>query len=122
MHTHIREIGAERRFHLAAHPLRQRPSAGRGEPKLPGLDRERATGAGGRAAKAGVGGPGGRPPKGVVGGPGWRAAGLAWIRGGAATLGWTEASFGWPPKNDPWITFAVMIRSALNLAARAARR
>jgi hypothetical protein len=33
---------------------------------------------------------------------------LAWIGGGSAILGWTAASFGWPPRKNPWITLAVM--------------
>jgi hypothetical protein len=40
MHPHIDEIRAERRLHLAAHRLRQRPAASRYQPDLPGLDRK----------------------------------------------------------------------------------
>jgi hypothetical protein len=127
MHPDRREIGAEGGLHLAAHRVGQWSSAARSEPERPGLDRKRparpwrctapcraakagAGGPGGRATKASAGGPGGRPEKALVAGG---AALLARICGGAATFGWTDASFGWPPRNDPWITFAVTIRSLL---------
>jgi hypothetical protein len=64
-------------------------------------------GACGCTAKAGIGGPGERAAKAVFGG---RATVLAWIGGSAPTFGWTDASFGWPHKNEPWITLALMIR------------
>ncbi|HEY2539316.1 MAG TPA: hypothetical protein VGI28_07445 [Stellaceae bacterium] len=45
IYPHIGEIGAKRRLHLAAHPVRQRPPAARGEPERPALDRKRTAGA-----------------------------------------------------------------------------
>jgi hypothetical protein len=39
---------------------------------------------------------------------------LAWIRGGGtANLRWIAASFGRPPKNEPWITFVVIVAMLL---------
>jgi hypothetical protein len=69
----------------------------------------------GRAANAGNVGPGGRALKAGVGGPGGRAATFAWIGGGIGSLAGTgSGNFGWPPRNDPWITFAVMTRPTLD--------
>jgi hypothetical protein len=62
-----------------------------------------------RPAEAGIGGAGRRAAKAGAGGPGGRAAVLAWIAGGGGSLAGTDGGrFGSSPKNDPWITFAVM--------------
>jgi hypothetical protein len=52
-----------------------------------------------RPVKAGSGGPGGRAGKAALGG-------LAWIGGSLAGI--VVGNFGWPLKNDPWITFPLM--------------
>jgi hypothetical protein len=65
-------------------------------------------GPGGRAEKAGAGGPGDRPANAGAGGPGGRAAVFVWI-GGGSLAGTDGGSFGWPPKNDPWITLAGIV-------------
>jgi hypothetical protein len=77
-----------------------------------------------RPANAGAGEPGARTAKATGGGTGGRAAnadggapGWAWPPAGAffasidkrPIFGWMKDDhFGWPPRNEPWITVAVM--------------